>query len=213
MCYGWSAQCERILISIFMMKHLYTLLILAGLFLLGFACSKSDTPTDPCTGVTVTVSGTVTNPAAGAANGSINAMATGANGYTYSINNGTFQPSGLFNNLAAGTYTVTAKTAAGCTGSATFTLTAVTPCSGTPGPLFTAVKTLVQTHCVTCHNAVTANGGVNLSTDCAIVSAKERIRVRAVLGTPTPMPTNGLLEITDRQKITDWINAGGRLTD
>ncbi len=193
--------------------YLFSSLVLFLLLLTGCSKDGNNTPTDPCSGVTITVSGTTTNPAAGASNGSINAMATGANGFTYSLNNGAFQGSGLFNNLAAGNYTVTAKSAAGCTGSASFTLTTVTPCSGTPGPLFTAVKSLVQTNCVSCHNATNASGGVNLSTDCAIVSAKDRINARAVQGTPSPMPTSGLLPATERQKITNWINAGGRLTD
>ncbi len=195
------------------MKIVYSILIAVGLFWGISSCSKSESPTDPCAGVTITVTANTTNPAAGASNGTINAMASGANGFTYSINSGPFQPSGLFNNLAAGSYTVTAKSGAGCTGTANFTLTAVTPCSGTPGPLFTAVKTLVVNNCVSCHNAVTANGGVNLSTDCAIVSAKDRIRARAVDGNPSPMPTSGLLILSERQKITNWINAGGRLTD
>jgi hypothetical protein len=32
-------------------------------------------------------------------------------------------------------------------------------------------------------------------------------------GNPSPMPTGGLLPANERQKITDWINAGGRITD
>lgn len=257
----------------------------------GISCGKNDPPPDPCASVTVTVTGTTTNPAAGAANGTIVASASGATGFTYSLNGGTFQSTGQFTNLAAGSYTVTAKSSAGCTGSASFTLTnvvncntvtiavnptptGVTPCvtasgsitaaasggtgpytyslnggafqssatfsslnagtfsitakdangcTGTQGniavgtrsagPLFTAVRTLIQNNCVSCHNASTANGGVNLSTDCAIVSAKDRINVRAVQGTPTPMPTSGLLPAADRQAITNWINAGGRVTD
>jgi hypothetical protein len=276
------------------MKNTHSLLVLSGLLLFGFSCSKNDPPpADPCAGVTVTVTGSTMNPAAGAANGSINASASGASGFTYSINNGTFQGSGQFTNLSAGTYTIIAKSSAGCTGSANFTLTNVVTCNGvtisvnptingvtpcvTPsangsisvaasggtapytyslnggtfqsvtsfanlnagtysiaardangcsatqgsivvgtrssGPLFNAVKTLVQTNCVSCHNSSSASGGVNLSTDCSIVSAKERIRARAVDGNPSPMPTGGLLPANERQKITDWINAGGRVTD
>lgn len=273
------------------MKHLNIQLTLSLLLLIGFACSKNDPPADPCAGVTVSVSGTTTNPTNGASNGAIVATASGASGFTYSINNGAFQATGQFANLAAGSYTVTAKSSAGCVGSASFTLTNTVSCSGvtitvsptvtgvTPcvsasgsigvaasggtapytyslnggtfqsvtnfaslnagtytiaakdangctgtqgsitvgtrsaGPLFTAVKTIIQNNCVSCHNANTANGGVNLSTDCAIVSAKDRIKVRAVDGIPSPMPTSGLLPTTDRQAITNWINAGGRVTD
>lgn len=64
----------------------------------------------------VSVSATFVNATCGAANGSI--TATGANGtpsYTYSINGTTFQVSGTFSALAAGTYTITVKDANGCT--------------------------------------------------------------------------------------------------
>jgi len=273
------------------MKQLNLKLLLSSLLLIGFSCSKNNPPADPCAGVTVSVTGTTTNPTNGASNGTIIANASGASGFTYSINNGAFQATGQFANLAAGSYTVTAKTSAGCVGSASFTLTntvscngvtiavnptvtGVTPCvsasgsiavaasggtapytyslnggsfqsvtsfaslnagtytiaakdasgcTGTQGsisvgtrsagPLFNAVKTIIQNNCVSCHNATTANGGVNLSTDCAIVSAKDRINARAVQGTGGWMPTSGPIPATDRQAITAWINAGGRVTD
>lgn len=273
------------------MKNKYYTLAIAAIVVFGISCSKNDPPADPCTGVTVSVSGTTTNPPSGAATGTIVATATGASGFTYSLNGGTYQATGQFINLAAGSYTVTAKSSAGCSGSASFTLTnsvscnsvtitvnptitGVTPCvsasgsiqvagsgglspytyslnggmfqsnatfanlntgtytitakdangcTGTQGsisvttsaagPLFTAVRSLIQTNCVNCHNASTANGGVNLSTDCSIVSAKDRINVRAVQGTPSPMPTSGLMPAASRQAITNWLNAGGRVTD
>lgn len=86
--------------------------------------------TNPCAGVMVTVSTTQVNPSTGASNGSITATATGGSGFTYSINNGTFQTSGTFSNLAAGAYTITAKNANGCLGTKSVTLTAVNPCTG-----------------------------------------------------------------------------------
>jgi hypothetical protein len=86
--------------------------------------------TNPCAGVTITVSTTKVDPTTGQSNGSITASATGATGFTYSINNGAYQASGTFTGLAAGTYTVTAKSSAGCLGSTTVTLTATNPCTG-----------------------------------------------------------------------------------
>ena len=89
------------------------------------------TAPNPCAGITINVTGTVTNPTApGATNGSIAASATGSTNFTFSINGTTFQASGTFNNLAAGSYTITAKDGNGCTGTATFTLTAPNPCAG-----------------------------------------------------------------------------------
>lgn len=252
------------------------------------------TAPNPCTGVTITVTGTSTNPSSpGATNGSIVANAVGGTGpYTFSLNGGTFQPTGTFNNLAAGSYVVTAKDANNCTGSSNFTLVDPNPCAGvnitltinvtnnTPcaspptgsinvsasggappymyslnggafgpsglfgnlatgsytirardanncnspisnvsvnnlpqGPLFTAVKSLIQANCVVCHNPSNPNGGMNWEIDCNIVNFKNNILNRAVNGTPSPMPPTGLLPPSERQKIVDWINAGGRFTD
>lgn len=251
------------------------------------------TAPNPCAGVIIAVTAATTNPTgAGLTNGSINASATGGTGpYTYSLNGGTFQASGLFSNLGAGTYSVTARDANTCSGTASFTLTAPSPCAGvtigvgisvngntpcqpnngsitiTPsgglapysfslnggtfqsgntfsnlgagvyaiavrdlngctgtnnsvvvsdrpaGPLFQAVRNVIQSNCVSCHNATTQNGGMNFSVDCNIVANKDRIQARAVAGNPSAMPPTGLLPTSERQKITDWINAGGRITD
>lgn len=271
----------------------FTLFLLITAFLLiNFSCGKkSDVPANPCATTSISVNAVTTSPTAGAANGSIVATASGATGFSYSLNGGAFQAAGFFSNLSAGTYTITAKTSAGCTGTGTFTLinavncsavtinvnptvTGVTPCvtasgsitaaasgglapytysingasfqsaasfsnlnagtytisakdangcTGTqtgivvgtqsPGTLFLAVKSIIQSNCVSCHNATVAQGGVNLNADCNIVSAKDRIRARAVDGNPSPMPATGLLPAADRQAITNWINAGGRVTD
>ena len=247
------------------------------------------TAPNPCAGITIIVSGTVTNPTApGATNGSIAATASGSTGFTYNINGGVFQASGIFNNLGAGSYTIVAKDLNGCTGSANFTLTAPNPCNGVTitvsttivgnipcepsntgsitvtasggtgsftyslnggtfqasnvfsnlnaatytvtakdgngctgsntvtvpdlpaGPLFTVVRNLLQTNCVSCHNSANSQGGMNWTVDCNIVFFKARIQARAVNGNPSPMPPTGLLPSSERQKITDWINAGGK---
>jgi hypothetical protein len=86
--------------------------------------------TNPCAGVTVTVTSTTVSPSTGLSNGSITASATGGTGFTYSLNNGSFQASGTFSGLAAGNYTITAKNSNGCTGAATVTLTNTNPCAG-----------------------------------------------------------------------------------
>ncbi|ANE50244.1 c-type cytochrome [Flavisolibacter tropicus] len=255
------------------------------------SCSKgggSDN-TDPCAGVTVLLTGSVTSTPTGQSTGSIVATASGGTGFTYSLNSGAFQSSGTFNNLAAGTYTLTAKNSNGCTGSQQFTVTATTACIGTTisissnttsavpcggtagsitvtasgstgftysinngafqsantftnlnagnysvvvkdangctqtasatvsetaaGPLFTAVRNILQANCVTCHNNSNLQGGMNWTIACNIVEQKARIKARAVdaAGTPNqmPLPPNPALSVADRQKIVDWINAGG----
>lgn len=84
-------------------------------------------------------------------------------------------------------------------------------CAGTAGPLFNAVKTLVASKCVSCHNSVTSNGGMNFSIECNIVTNKTRIKIRAV--DEGSMPPNGTLPAADKTTITTWINAGGKYTD
>ncbi|MCB9056684.1 MAG: hypothetical protein H6549_12585 [Chitinophagales bacterium] len=249
------------------------------------------TDPNPCSGVTISVTGTTSNPSApGASDGSITANATGSTGFTYSKDGTNFQASGTFSNLTAGSYTITAKDANGCTGSASFTLTDPNPCAGvtvavttnitnnTPcltangsvmamatgglapytfskdgvnfqssatfnslaagnytitakdanscvgttgavvgnlpaGPLFSAVQSMMQTNCAPCHNNTIQNGGMNWTIDCNIVTFKDRIKARAVDANPSSMPPTGLLPLSERQKIIDWINAGGKFTD
>lgn len=169
------------------------------------------TLTDPCTGVTITVTTTVTGntPCQPSNSGSITASASGGTGpYMYSLNGGAFQSSGTFNNLAPGSYNITARASNGCTGSTNATVNNLPA-----GPLFTQVRDLVNTHCVSCHNSGNPNGGMNWTVDCNIVQFQDRIRARAVDGNPSPMPPGGLLPVSERQKITNWINAGGRYTD
>lgn len=113
-------------------RNRYRCLVFCTLILL-WSCSKNGTitPSDPCAGITVIVNGAVTNTTGpGINDGSINANATGATGFTFSINGGAFQASGTFINLAAGTYTVTAKSTGGCTGSGNFTIAVGDPCTG-----------------------------------------------------------------------------------
>ena len=185
------------------------------------ACSKGGTdttPANPCAGVTVAVTLTATATDAGASNGSITATATGGSGFTYSINNGAFQASGNFNNLAAGKYTVTAKNSNGCTGSLSSTVVAkVATCAGqAPGPLFTAVKAIITTNCAVtgCHNGTQAP---NYTVDCTIVDYADLIKLRAVDQANTadqmPQPPRMALAQADRDKISAWITAGKRITD
>lgn len=261
--------------------------ILAIVFFLG--CSKgSDEPSNPCAGVTITVSGTAGSTSApGVADGSITATASGASGLTFSLNGGTAQASGSFSNLAAGAYTITAKTAQGCSGTASFTVTSGDACAGKTitvgakvtnsdkcspsgtikvevtgstgftyrlnadgtyqnedlfnnvapgtytvyakdgagcektttatvgelanGPLFTAVKTLINSKCTSCHVAGHISG-IDFTVECNIVSRKTGIKTQAVDN--ETMPKGGpALTATEKKVITDWIDAGGKATN
>jgi len=120
---------------------------------------------NPCAGITVVVTATTVNPSTGQSNGSITASATGGTGFTYSLNNAAFQASGTFTNLAAGTYTVTAKNSNGCLGSTQVTLTATNPCNSINIVITTAVVN--TTPCVTPANngkiTVTATGSTGFT--------------------------------------------------
>jgi hypothetical protein len=276
-----------------MLNRLAILLLIAFTLAIYSSCSKSGSdpaPSNPCSGVTVNVTGTTTNASSGQSNGSITATATGGSGFTFSINGTTFQATGTFSNLSAGNYTVTAKNINGCTGTQTFTVgtlntcagvninvgltaTPATPCLTSPngsitvaatgstnftysingttfqasdvfnnvasgnytvtvkdgngcsntgnvtvgtanaGALFLAVKTIIASNCVGCHNSTNPSGGNDWTVDCNIVSKGALIKIKAVdqAGTPNqmPPPPNPALSASDRQKIVDWLAAGG----
>ncbi|MCG2614443.1 hypothetical protein LZZ85_09135 [Terrimonas sp. NA20] len=167
-------------------------------------------PTPSCSGVNIIVTATATPGGAcsSSTTGSINASATGSTGITYSIDGASYQATGTFSNLAAGSYTVTAKDVNGCTGTTTVNIAAPVA-----GPLFSAVRTLIVNNCQSCHNNSIANGGMNWQVECNIITNKDRIKARAVDNNPSSMPPSGALAQADKDKITAWLNAGGRYSD
>lgn len=130
----------------------------------------------------------------------------GATPYTYSRDGGsTFQSSNIFNSLSVGNYSLSIKDANGCTtpGSASIN-------QAPAGSLFSAVKLVMANFCTGCHGGSTPQSGLNFADDCQIVTSASRIRARAVDGVPSVMPQGGFIPAIDRQKIVDWINAGGK---
>ena len=283
-------------------KLLHSLILISAISGIYFSCSKGgdsdgggyNPPPNPCAGVTVTVTATITGANTGQSNGSIAATATGGAGFTFKLGSGAYQTSGTFSNLAAGSYTITAKNNAGCEGSASFTVPVINACAGvnisvttatinavpcnTPnngsitvtatgsagltysingttfqasnifsnvaagnytvtvkdangctqttnatvgaapaGPLFAAVKLIIQNNCTGCHSGATAAANRDWSVDCNVIANKDLIKTRAVdqAGTPSqmPQPPNAALSAADRQKITDWITAGGTFSN
>jgi hypothetical protein len=164
------------------------------------------TDPNPCAGVTITqsINPVAHVPCSAGNTGSINSLAGGGLfPYTYSLNGVNFQSSGTFSNLAPGNYTVTAKDANNCTGTANTTVG-----TAAAGPLFSQVKTLLLANCAIagCHAGTQPP---DWRVDCNIVNNAALIQQRAVAGNPSFMPPTGALPAADRQKITDWINAGG----
>jgi hypothetical protein len=139
-------------------------------------------------------------------NGSITIAASGSSGFTYNLNGGTFQASNIFNSLATGNYTYGVKDGSGCTITGNATVN-----QAPAGTLFNQVKAILAANCVSCHGGPFPQNGLNFADDCTIVGQKDRIRARAVDFNPSQMPPAGPpISAADRQKIVDWINAGGK---
>lgn len=184
--------------------------LLTGSVLLIAACNKSDTPVkpDPCTGVKYIFVSTKTEAVSTLNNGTITILEPKGDTITYKINNGNYQASPYFTNLAAGNYIVTIKNQKGCTDTAQFTILSY-------GPKYAAVKQIVTGYCGPCHRNGGNSGGKNFDTDASIINSWDRIKMRAVDNLPTRMPEtpNSPLTTVDKQKITDWVNAGHRQSD
>jgi len=175
----------------------------------GDGCEKSQAVTIASTGGTFTVTtATTTTNGCGTSTGSITVTATGSTGFTYKLNaGGTYQAGNTFNNLAEGAYTVFVKDGAGCENSQ-----AVTVSAGAAGPKFTAVRNLLNAKCIVCHSGATPAGGRDWTVNCNVVTNKALINNRAVVIGDMPLggPT---LSAGEKAVITDWINAGGLLTN
>jgi len=193
------------------MKKLTLSLLIGTSFF--FSCKKdttptNPTPTDPCLSVSITVTATPTTatPCATTADGSISVSASGSTGFTYKLNSGAYQASGIFSGLTAGSYTVTAKDANGCTKSQTVTVSAAPA-----GTNFTNVKNIITSKCGGCHLNGGNDGSANFDNDCSIVSKWDRINIRCV--TQGGMPPGSPLSSAQKAQITAWVNAGHRYTD
>jgi uncharacterized membrane protein len=83
------------------------------------------------------------------------------------------------------------------------------------GPKFTAVKAIVNSKCAIsgCHVSPSNTGGYNFESDANIVAHGAQIKEVTVDLGIMPPPYNAQLSDDEKAKITDWINAGGRLTD
>ncbi len=103
---------------------------------------------------------------------------------------------------------VTVKNQKGCTDTAQITILNY-------WSKYAAVKQLITGYCGPCHLNGATNGGKNFDTDASIIASWDRIKARAVDGNPSFMPQapNSPLSTVDKQKITDWVNAGHRQSD
>lgn len=183
------------------------------------SCSKggNTTPTPPppppppaC--ATITVTPTLTSSSDACSNtGAVTVTAAGSTGFTFNVDNGTFQATGAFANLSPGNHTFGVKDNAGCTQTATLNVTTVAA-----GAKFTGIKAIIAANCAVsgCHNGAQTP---NFTLDCNIVSSATNIKSRSVdqANTPSqmPQPPRAALSQADRDKITAWVAAGGKFTD
>lgn len=172
-------------------------------------CSKKDTPIpDPCLGVSYDVQYFKTESIGSSNNGTIAITFPIGDTISYQLNSGVYQASPGFTNLAPGNYVITVKNQNGCTDTAQITILNY-------GPKYALVKQIINGYCGPCHLNGAVNGSKNFDTDASIVSSWDRIKARAVDGNPSFMPAtpNSPLTNVDKQKITDWVNAGHRQSD
>ena len=191
------------------MRYLLPLLCCSVLWV-ELSCSKNDKPAppDPCNGVNYTFQFYKTESVGASNNGTITINAPVGDTMSYQLNTGAYQASPVFTGLAPGNYYIRAKNQKGCTDTLQFTILNY-------GPKYALVKQLITGYCGPCHLNGAQSGSKNFDSDNSIVASWDRIKARAVDNLPTAMPEtpNSPLTATDKQKITDWVNAGHRISD
>lgn len=187
--------------------------LLSGSILFISSCNKKDStvpppPPDPCIGVNYIITSTKTEAVGVSNNGTLTILEPRGDTISYKLNNGSYQPSWYFTNLAPGNYIVTIKNQKGCTDTAQISILNY-------GPKYALVKEIIIGYCGPCHRNGGMDGGKNFDTDASIISSWDRIKARAVDNVPSqmPAPPNSPLTNVDKQKITDWVNAGHRQLD
>lgn len=193
-----------------MKLKLIVFFFISGLAVFLVACGEKDVPAalDPCLGVTYNVLYTKTEAVGATNNGTITITEPRGDTISYKLGNGAYQASWYFTNLAPGNYVVTVKNQKGCTDTAQLSILNY-------GPKYALVKEIIIGYCGPCHRNGGTSGGKNFDTDASIISSWDRIKARAVDNLPTRMPEapNAPLTNVDKQKITDWVNAGHRQSD
>ena len=185
--------------------------LLSGAIVFISSCNKKDTqapPPDPCAGVNYTILSTKTESVGVSNNGTLTILEPRGDTISYKLNTGSYQSSWYFTNLAPGNYIITIKNQKGCTDTTQITILNY-------GPKYALVKEIIKGYCGPCHRNGGMDGGKNFDSDINIINNWDRIKARTVDGVPSFMPQtpNSPLTNVDKQKITDWVNAGHRQSD
>jgi uncharacterized membrane protein len=172
------------------------------LFLIVASCTKK---TVFCNLPSVAISVYATEPCK--ANGEVTINTT--QNYLYSLNHAPFSGNIKFSNLDTGYHSLKIKDVDGCIFDTTIQIQQTNS-----GPLFAAVKQVLRQNCLGCHSGINPQAGLNFADNCTILKSWERINERAVIGiNGAPMPQGGLMPISERNKIAEWIKAGHGYTN
>ena len=68
------------------------------------------------------------------------------------------------------------------------------------------IAPMLATNCNNCHKP--GGDSPDLTNYSNVFAKKDKIKARAVDGTPTPMPASGLMNLSNRNKLAAWIAAG-----
>lgn len=177
------------------------LLLTAPLWLA--ACSEDNADPDPCASRNISITASLTGAHEGESDGSITADASGSSGFTYSIDGTNFQSSPVFDGLAAGDYTITARDQDDCTSSQEFTVEEL----ATEVSYSTQVKPIIENVCWNCHKQAGQSGfpHADLSTDAKVKENATRINTQVQAGL---MPKGGSLSDDQKAAIAAWVAAG-----
>jgi hypothetical protein len=124
-----------------------TLFLILSVVLLLFPVTRGRPSCRPLCRVTVAVTGTLLMPQSDRQTEALLRLQPGAVVLPTALNGGAPQASGTFANLAAGIYTVSARSSSGCTGSQQLTVTAVDPCLN--NSITVTATTATVTPCIT----------------------------------------------------------------
>lgn len=135
--------------------------------------------------------------------GMIEASVSGGDGsYEYQLNDGDFGASNTFENLSAGTYTVTVRDGSGCSTTSVSVVIKESP------SLSSDIVSIINSNCAipSCHGG---SRSPSLGTPQAIIANASRIQARTSAGTMPPAGRTPLSS-TQIQLISDWVDCGAQ---
>lgn len=193
--------------KLLIMKKNFLHLMLLVTFVISACGGGSESEPDPCSiPINLSVSNQQ-NAAAGQSTGSFVVVATGGNGgFQYQLNNGSFQSSGTFNGLAAGSYNITARDSQQCT--QTIQVTVDEDAQASVPSFANVVLPIMQSFCATSGCHVTGGSAPFTITgheDVAPRAASIKSRVAA-----QTMPPSGSASLSSNQisAIVAWVDGG-----